>query len=115
MFSLQWGHLEKWLIQFWNRLLIRINHRICDFPNFSTRSYNSRFSSVSGVFSALGALRKVVDSVLESSTHTEYKGYVALGDVEHIEATKERVLLRHNKRMNQMNQLPAWKFNLTDG
>ena len=44
---------------------------MCDFPNFSTRSNNSRFSSISGVFSALGALRKVVDTVLESSTRED--------------------------------------------
>ena len=41
---------------------------MCDFPNFSTRSNNSRFSSISGRFSALGPRRKVVDTVLESST-----------------------------------------------
>ena len=37
VFSLQWGHLEKWLIHFWNRLLVRKNCAMCDFPNFSTR------------------------------------------------------------------------------
>ena len=74
---------------------------ICDFPNFSTRSNNSRFSSISGEFSALGALRKVVDSVLGSSTHTELiKGYAALGDVEHIEATKERYTRTHDKSIS---------------
>ena len=67
VFSLQWGHIEKWLIQFWNRLLVRINCTKCDFPNFSTRSNNYIFSSISGVFSALGAGRKVVDTVLEFS------------------------------------------------
>ena len=68
MFSLQWGHVEKWLIQFWNPLLVGIKCTLCDFPNFSTRSNNSRFSSISGELSALGAGRKVVDTVLESST-----------------------------------------------
>ena len=71
VFSLQWGHVEKWLIQFWNRLLVRTKCTMCDFPNFSTRANNSRFSSISGVFSALGALRKVVDTVLESSTRED--------------------------------------------
>ena len=71
VFSLQWGHVEKWLIQFWNRLLVRTKCTMCDFPNFSTRSNNSRFSSISGVFSALGAPRKVVDTVLESSTRED--------------------------------------------
>ena len=42
---------------------------MCDFPNFSTRSNNFIFSSISGVFFALGAGRKVVDTVLESATH----------------------------------------------
>ena len=68
MFSLQWGHIEKWLIQFWNCLLVRTKCTMCDFPNFSTRSNNYRFSSISGVFSAMGVPRKVVDTVLESST-----------------------------------------------
>ena len=35
--SLHWAYLEKWLIQFWNPLLMGINHRICDFPNFSAQ------------------------------------------------------------------------------
>ena len=69
--SLYWGHLEKWLIQFWNRLLVRIKCTMCDFPNFSTRSNNYRFSSISGVFSAMGVPRKVVDTVLESSTRED--------------------------------------------
>ena len=71
VFSLQWGHLEKWLIQFWNRLLVRIKCTICDFPNFSTRSNNYRFLSISGVFSAMGAPRKLVDTFLESSTRED--------------------------------------------
>ena len=71
MFSLQWGHIEKWLIQFWNRLLVRINYTMCDFPNFSTRSNNYRFLSISGVFSAMGAGRKVVDTFLESSNRED--------------------------------------------
>ena len=45
------------------------NHRICDFPNFSVWCNNSKDCSISGVFSALGAPRKVVDTFLESSTH----------------------------------------------
>ena len=44
---------------------------MCDFPNFSARSNNSWFSSISGVFSALGAHGKVVDTVLESSTRED--------------------------------------------
>ena len=44
---------------------------MCDFPNFSAMSNNSWFSSISGVFSALGAHRKVVDTVLESSTRED--------------------------------------------
>ena len=71
VFSLQWGHLEKWLIHFWNRLLVRTKCPMCDFPNFSTRSNNYRFLSISGVFSAMGVPRKVVDTVLESSTHED--------------------------------------------
>ena len=71
MFSLHWGHVEKWLILFWNRLLVRIKCTMCDFPNFSAWSNNSRFSSISGVFSAMGACRKVVDTVLESSTRED--------------------------------------------
>ena len=44
---------------------------MCDFPNFSARSNNYRFLSNSGVFSAMGALRKVVDTFLESSTRED--------------------------------------------
>ena len=48
-----------------------------------------------------GALRKVVASILESSTHTELiEGYAALGDVEHIEATKERYTRTHDKSIS---------------
>ena len=65
--SLYWGHLEKWLIQFWNPLLMGTNHRICDFPNFSAWCNNSKDFSISYVFSALGAPRKVVDTNFESS------------------------------------------------
>merc|ERR1712029_1272180 len=43
------------------------NHRICDFPNFSTWCNNSKDFSISYVFSALGAPRKVVDTNFESS------------------------------------------------
>ena len=71
MFSLHRGHVEKWLIQFWNRLLVRTKCTMCDFPNFSARSNNSRFSSISDVFSAQGAHKKVVDTVLESSTRED--------------------------------------------
>ena len=46
-----------------------INHRICDFPSFSAWCNNSKDCIISGVFSALGAPRKVVDTFLESSTH----------------------------------------------
>ena len=65
--SLYWGHLAKWLIQFWNPLLMGINHRICDFPNFSAWYSNYKDCSISGVFSALGAPRKVVDTIFECS------------------------------------------------
>ena len=44
---------------------------MCDFPNFSAWLNNSRFSSISGVFSAMGARRKVVDAVLELSTRED--------------------------------------------
>ena len=44
---------------------------MCDFPNFSAWLNNSTFSSISGVFSAMGARRKVVDTVLESSTRED--------------------------------------------
>ena len=53
-----------------NMTLVRYG-TMCDFQNFSTRSNNSTFSSISGVFSALGARRKVVDTVLESSTRED--------------------------------------------
>ena len=39
------------------------------FPEFVSRGYNSNYCSISGVFSLLGAPRKVVDTFLESSTH----------------------------------------------
>ena len=71
VFSLQREHIEKWLIQFWNRLLVRIKCTMCNFPNFSTWSNNYRFLSISGVFSAMGARRKVIDTVLESSTRED--------------------------------------------
>ena len=43
------------------------HHRICDFPNFSVWCNISKDCSISGVFSALGAPRKVVDTIFESS------------------------------------------------
>ena len=49
--SLHWGHIEKWLIQFWNRLLVSTKCTMCDFKIFSTKSNNSRFHSILGVFS----------------------------------------------------------------
>ena len=45
------------------------NQRICDIPNFSALCNNFKDCSISGVFSVLGAPRKVIDTVLESSTH----------------------------------------------
>ena len=48
--SLHWEQVEKWLIQFWNRLLVRIKCTMCDFPNFSTRSNNYRFSSITPLY-----------------------------------------------------------------
>ena len=71
MFSLHWGHVEKWLIQFWNRLFVGTKCTMCDFPNFSAWLNNSRIFNISGVFSAMGAGRKVVDTVLESSTRED--------------------------------------------
>jgi len=77
--------LEKWLIQFWNPLLMAVSVgyvpfpeffstgnnsnfcRICDFPNFSAWCNNSKDFSISYVFSALEAPRKVVDANFESS------------------------------------------------
>ena len=39
------------------------------FPEFFSRGNNYKYCSISGVFSLLGAPRKVVDTFLESSTH----------------------------------------------
>ena len=39
------------------------------FPEFFSIGSNYKYCSISGVFSLLGALRKVIDTVLESSTH----------------------------------------------
>jgi len=47
------------------------NHRIFDFPNFSVRFNNSKECSISGMFSALGAPRKVVDTIFESLNNRE--------------------------------------------
>ena len=66
MCSLFWGHLEKWLIQFWNPLLMGTNHRICDFPIFSVWCNNSKACNISYIFSAPGAPKKVVDRIFES-------------------------------------------------
>ena len=43
------------------------NHRICDFLNFSAWCNNSKDCRISGMFSALGASRKVVDTFFDSS------------------------------------------------
>ncbi len=71
MCSLQWGHLEKGLTHVCNRLLVRINCTMCDFLNFSTRSNNYRFLSISNVFSAIGAGRKVVDTFFDTSNRED--------------------------------------------
>ena len=39
------------------------------FPELFSIGNNSKYCSISGVFSVLGAPRKVIDTVLESSTH----------------------------------------------
>ena len=39
------------------------------FPEFFSIGNNSKYCRISGVFSVLGAPRKVIDTVLESSTH----------------------------------------------
>ena len=39
------------------------------FPEFFSIGNNSKYCSISGMFSVLGAPRKVIDTVLESSTH----------------------------------------------
>ena len=39
------------------------------FPEFFSIGNNYKYCSISGVFSVLGAPRKVIDTVLESSTH----------------------------------------------
>jgi len=44
-----------------------INHRICDFPNFSVWYNNYKDCSISNMFSALGPLKNVVDTIFESS------------------------------------------------
>ena len=63
--SLHLGYLEKWLIQFLNPPNHWINRMICDFPNFSVRCNNYKDCSISSVFSALWAPRKVVDTIFE--------------------------------------------------
>ena len=61
--------VEKWLIQFWNPLLMAVSVGYVPFPEFFSTGNNSNYCSISGVFSVLGAPRKVIDTVLESSTH----------------------------------------------
>ena len=39
------------------------------FPDFYSIGNNSKYCSILGLFSVLGAPRKVIDTVLESSTH----------------------------------------------
>ena len=67
--SPHWEHLEKWLIQFWNPLLMADVIGYVPFPEFFSIGNNYKYCSISGVFSVLGAPRKVIDTVLESSTH----------------------------------------------
>ena len=64
--ALKIGHSVR---KVWNPLLMGTNHRICDFPNFFSIGNNSKDCCISGVFSVLGAPRKVIDTVLESSTN----------------------------------------------
>ena len=64
-----WEHLEKWLIQFWNPLLMAVSIGYMPIAEFFSIGNNSKYCSISGVFSVLGAPRKVIDTVLESSTH----------------------------------------------
>ena len=61
--------VEKWLIQFWNPLLMAVSVGHVPFPEFFSIGNNYKYCSISGVFSVLGAPRKVIDTVLESSTH----------------------------------------------
>ena len=67
--SLHRGNLEKWLIQFLNPLLMAGNICYMPFPNFFSIVNNSKYCSISGLFSVLGAPRKIIVTVLESSTH----------------------------------------------
>ena len=62
-------HLEKWLIQFWSPLLMADVIGYMPFPEFFSIGNNNKYCSISGVFSVLGVPRKVIDTVLESSTH----------------------------------------------
>ena len=65
----KWVDVEKWLIQFWNPLLMAVSVGYVPFPEFFSTGNNSNYCSNSGVFSVLGPPRKVIDTVLESSTH----------------------------------------------
>ena len=67
--SPHWEHLEKWLIQFWNPLLMAGNVGYMPFPEFFSIGNNSKYCSILGLFSVLGAPRKVINTVLESSIH----------------------------------------------
>ena len=67
--SPHWEHLEKWLIQFWNPLLMAVKIGYMPFPEFLSIGNNSKYCKILGLFSVLGAPRKVIDTVLEFSTH----------------------------------------------
>ena len=67
--SPHWEHLEKWLIQFWNPLLMAVSIGYMPFPEFFSIGNNSKYCSILGQFSVLEAPRKVIDTVLEFATH----------------------------------------------
>ena len=69
--SPHWEHLERWLIQFQNPLLMGGAIGYVPFPEFFSLGNNSKYCSISGLFSVLGAPRKVIVTVLESSTHED--------------------------------------------
>ncbi len=64
-----WEYIEKWLKQFWNQLLMAGKIGNKPFPEFFSVRNNSKYCSILGVFSVLWAPKKVIDTVLESSTH----------------------------------------------
>ena len=55
-------------LQFWNPLLMAGKIGYVPYPKLFSIGNNSKYCRISGVFSVLGAPRKVIDTVLESST-----------------------------------------------